>query len=264
MPAGACGPSTATPENSTRATGKRRRKVRSIIYRIAARACDQADGKGYAGKGSFRAGSARPSADSFRARFATCNRSCPSPTGANENTSKFMRPLAAYSVNLPVSSTSWPTATCTPAAREAVVPHHARKACRLVLDREVHGLVPGLFDSSEISPTRHTVTPSSAPFASCMAADTDKAREADSCVEAPPVTRSRVRTRRLMRSERGSAGAGRLLGVSRRARGSPELAKSRGVCPRRCSMIDRRPRCYSSRDCSSHSSCRMDVKAAAT
>ena len=143
--------------------------------------------RGYAGKGSFRAGSARPSADSFRARFATCNRSCPSPTGANENTSKFMRPLAAYSVNLPVSSTSWPTATCTPAARKRLFHIMHGRLADLSLTVKYTALYPGLFDSSEISPTRHTVTPSSAPFASCMAADTDKAREADSCVEAPPL-----------------------------------------------------------------------------
>lgn len=40
----------------------------------------------------------------------------PSPASATENTSKFMRPFAAYSVKRPVSSTSAPTRSSTPLA----------------------------------------------------------------------------------------------------------------------------------------------------
>ena len=55
-------------------------------------------------------------ASSSRAKLATCSRSCPSPANDTENTSKFMRPLAAYSEKRPVSSTRAPTESATPEA----------------------------------------------------------------------------------------------------------------------------------------------------
>jgi len=83
-------------------------------------------------------------------------------------------------VNLPVNSTSCPTATCTPAARKRLFHIMHGRLADLSLTVKYTALYPGLFDSSDISPTKRTVTPSSAPFASCMAADTDMAREAAS------------------------------------------------------------------------------------
>ena len=117
MLAAAWAPSTCTPATNTRATGKRLRSVRSMSCTASPRGeVTMPMVSGNCGMGSLRAGSMSPSASSLRASAATWARRRPSPASSIENTSKFMRPLAAYSVNLPVSSTSCPTARSTPEA----------------------------------------------------------------------------------------------------------------------------------------------------
>ena len=117
MPAGAPAPSTGTPATSTRASGKRRRSVRSTSWTAAPRGeVTRPMEAGSCGSARLRAASMSPSACSLLARLATWRRRLPSPASATENTSKFMRPFGAYSVNRPVSSTSMPTESDTPAA----------------------------------------------------------------------------------------------------------------------------------------------------
>ena len=137
-----------------------------------------------------------------------------------------MRPVAAYRVNLPVSSTSCPTATCTPAARKRLFHIMQGRLADLSLTVKYTALYPGLFDSSEISPTRRTVTPSSAPFASCMAADTDRAREADAS-DAAPSFREEMFELAVLRAPKAAAHARAASSAFRAgAPEPPELAKA--------------------------------------
>ena len=202
-----------------------------IVHRIAARARDQADGKRIGGQGQF----------SRRVRKAFGGK-LPRKVGhlQSQLALSHRREREHVEVHAPLRRVQGeparqfhqlPDGHLHACGAEAVVPHHAGKACRLVLDREVHGLVPGLVrqlgDLADQA-HRHALE---RPLRQLHGGGYRQSTRSRRIRCRAPAGRSGVRARRLTRAESSSARTRRLFGVSRRRTGTPRASKSAAGSP---------------------------------